>query len=61
MGNMERFGLGGNTVRKTTLLLKYMEDTHDLKRCSGHRGKQVKWKIQGSIYIPNIKMLLIWT
>ena len=55
MGHMCRLGLGVNMGRKTTLFFKYMEATLGLKRYSGHRGRQVKWKIQGSIYMSNIK------
>ena len=55
MGHMCRLGLGVNMGRKTTLFFKYMEATLGLKRYSGHRGRWGRWKIQGSIYMSNIK------
>ena len=55
MGHMCRLGLVVNMGRKTTLFFKYMEATLGLKRYSGHRGRQVRWKIQGSIYMSNTK------
>ena len=50
-----KVGTWGKYGQENDPFFKCMEANPDLKRYIGHRGGQVKWKIQGSIYMSNIK------